>query len=163
MQVVAGQTAQEYYMRKKRKGAYWEDRYHATAIQSDSHFIKCLVYIDMNMVQAEVVSHPSECRWSGFNEIQKPKMRYTIINYKHLCNRRGTRSLDMLKKAHRQWINESIKQDKLIRDEKWSQSIAVGEQKYVESIKMQLGVKAKLRKIHENEGSFELHEDQAPT
>ena len=90
MQVVASQTTQEYNMRKKRKGAYWEDRYHATAIQSDSHFIKCLVYIDMNMVRAGVVSHPSEWHWSGFNEIQKPKMRYAIINYKRLCDFLGT-------------------------------------------------------------------------
>ena len=89
-------------------------------------------------------------------------MRYAIINYKRLCDLLGTGSLDMLKKVHRQWINESIKQDKLIRDEKWSQGIAVGDKRYVENIKIQLGVKAKHRKIHENEGSFELHEDQAP-
>jgi putative transposase len=35
MQLVAGRTGQEYNMRKKRKGAFWEDRYqrplHASA------------------------------------------------------------------------------------------------------------------------------------
>jgi len=31
MQLVAGRTAQEFNQRKKRKGAFWEDRYHATA------------------------------------------------------------------------------------------------------------------------------------
>jgi len=34
MQLVAGRTGQEYNQRKDRKGAYWEDRYHATAIES---------------------------------------------------------------------------------------------------------------------------------
>ena len=30
-QLVAGRTAQEYNLRKQRQGAFWEDRYHATA------------------------------------------------------------------------------------------------------------------------------------
>jgi putative transposase len=32
MQLVAGRTGQEYNQRKDRKEAYWEDRYHATAL-----------------------------------------------------------------------------------------------------------------------------------
>ena len=32
IQLIAGRTAQEYNQRKKRKGAFWEDRYYATAI-----------------------------------------------------------------------------------------------------------------------------------
>jgi putative transposase len=43
------------YMRKKckkhRKGAFWEDRYHATAIESGEHLLRCLVYIDLDMVR----------------------------------------------------------------------------------------------------------------
>jgi putative transposase len=30
LQLVAGRTAQEYNRRKGRKGAFWDDRYHAT-------------------------------------------------------------------------------------------------------------------------------------
>jgi len=52
LQLVAGRTAQEYNLRKKRNGAFWEDRYHATAIESGEHLIRCLAYIDMNMVRA---------------------------------------------------------------------------------------------------------------
>jgi putative transposase len=58
--LIAGRTAQEHNLRKQRKGAFWEDRYHATAIESDEHFLRCLVYIDMNMVRASVVKHPAE-------------------------------------------------------------------------------------------------------
>jgi REP element-mobilizing transposase RayT len=45
MQVIAGRTAQEYNQRKNRQGAFWEDRYHATAIEADEHVHRCLVYI----------------------------------------------------------------------------------------------------------------------
>jgi hypothetical protein len=35
VKLVAGRTGQEYNLRKKRKGAFWEDRYHATAVESE--------------------------------------------------------------------------------------------------------------------------------
>jgi putative transposase len=59
LQLVAGRTAQEYNMRRSRRGAFWEDRYHATAIDTDEYLVRCLTYIDLNMVRAGVVTHPS--------------------------------------------------------------------------------------------------------
>ena len=52
MQLIAGRTAQEYNRRRATKGAFWEDRYHATAIEIDAHLHRCVVYIDLNMVRA---------------------------------------------------------------------------------------------------------------
>ena len=51
MQLVAGRTGQEYNQRKDRKGAYWEDRYHATAVESGDHLARCMVYIDIYPVK----------------------------------------------------------------------------------------------------------------
>ena len=34
MQLIAGRTGQEYDIRKGRRGAFWEDRYHATAVEN---------------------------------------------------------------------------------------------------------------------------------
>jgi len=51
MQLIAGRTAQEYNSRKTRKGAFWEDRYHATAVETDEHLIRCMVYIDFHPVK----------------------------------------------------------------------------------------------------------------
>jgi len=45
LQLIAGRTALEYNLRRGRKGAFWEDRYHATAVASDSHLAECLIYI----------------------------------------------------------------------------------------------------------------------
>jgi len=45
-------------------------RYHATAIDSQQYFIQCLVYIDMNMVRAGIVQHPSDWVHGGYQEIQ---------------------------------------------------------------------------------------------
>ena len=60
IKLVAGRTGQEYNVRKKRQGAFWEDRYHATAVESNRYLRQCITYIDMNMVRAGVVEHPSK-------------------------------------------------------------------------------------------------------
>ncbi len=47
-------AGQEYNLRKNRKSAFWQDRYHATAVESNRHLRQCIAYIDMNMVRAGV-------------------------------------------------------------------------------------------------------------
>ena len=78
MQLISGRVGQEYNQRKSRQGAFWEDCYFATAICSDEHLFQCLVYIELNMVRAGIVSHPSQWKVSGYNEIQSPPVRYTF-------------------------------------------------------------------------------------
>ena len=89
MQLIAGRTAQEFNQRKKRKGAFWEDRYHATAVETNHHLISCLAYIDLNMVRAGVVTHPSEWPSSGYAELQQPRERYSIIDHQALMELRA--------------------------------------------------------------------------
>ena len=84
IQLIAGRTGQEFNQRKSRKGDYWEDRYHATAVETNKHLAQCSVYIDLNMVRAWVVTHPSEWQFCGYHEIQKPKERYALIDYNGL-------------------------------------------------------------------------------
>jgi REP element-mobilizing transposase RayT len=60
LRLIAGRTGQHYNQRKQRRGAFWEDRYHATAVGSGEHLIQCLVYIDLNMVRTGVVGHPKQ-------------------------------------------------------------------------------------------------------
>ena len=48
IQLIAGRTGQEYNRRKNRKGAFWEDRYHATAVECNEHLIQCMLYIDIH-------------------------------------------------------------------------------------------------------------------
>ena len=57
---------------------------------------KCLVYIDLNMVRAGVVEHPSEWGFSGYNEIQKPRERYALIDYEGLKDLLGFKGMDDL-------------------------------------------------------------------
>jgi hypothetical protein len=97
IQLVAGRSGQEYSERKRRKGAFWEDRYHATAVENGGHLRQCLVYIDLNMVRAGVAEHPSAWPFSGYNEIQEPRRKCKLIAYDQLRNLLGFGTYDQVR------------------------------------------------------------------
>jgi len=72
IQLIAARTGQEFNKRKNRKGAYWEDRYHATAVETDRHLVQCLVYIDLNMVRAGIVKHRQSGHLVGTRRSRHP-------------------------------------------------------------------------------------------
>ncbi len=158
IQLVAGRTAQEYNQRKKRKGAFWEDRYHATAIETDAHLFRCISYIDLNMVRAGVVRHPSQWPFSGYNEIQNPPERYTLISQKKLMGLCGTESLEHLKSGHRGWVDEVLSGDNGYRDPNWTESVAVGSKAFLEQTKEKLGDRAQGRKVIAQRDNYSLKE-----
>jgi REP element-mobilizing transposase RayT len=108
MQLVAGRTAQQYNIRKKRKGAFWEDRYHATAVENHGHLVQCMVYIDLNMVRAGVVRHPCEWPHCGYTEIQRPPVRYALIDRERLMALLGVDDSEQLSASYRSWIEHEI-------------------------------------------------------
>ena len=141
VQLLAGRTGQEYNQRKNRKGAFWEDRYHATAIGTGEHLLRCIVYVDLNMVRAGVVEHPKDWPHGGYIEIQHPRRKNILIDYGALANLCGYNDLENLQSAHRGWIEAALSGNQIKRDESWTQSIAIGNRSYVEFFKRQLGGK----------------------
>jgi REP element-mobilizing transposase RayT len=162
IQLIAGRTAREYNLRKSRKGAFWEDRYHATAVKTGTHLIRCLAYIDLNMVRAGVVRHPGDWIYGGYNEIQKARQRYWLINQQKLTELLGIKDRDQLSEYHRKWVEEVLKSGLNQRDGKWTESIAVGDKDFVMQTKAKLGAKAMGRRALENNEGFELRESQSP-
>ncbi|MFK5952299.1 MAG: transposase [Desulfobacterium sp.] len=161
IRLIAGRTAQEFNQRKKRKGAFWEDRYHATAVQQGDHLIKCLIYIDLNMVRTGIVNHPSEWEFSGYNEIQNPRQRYRIIDYESMKNLFGFSDLNHMKESHQKWINEALENDRLKRESHWTQSVAVGDKEFLQSVKESLNHNVRGRSVESTDsGSFQLREAQ---
>jgi len=158
MQLIAGRTAQEYNQRRGTQGAYWEDRYHATAVEIDAHLCRCVVYIDLNMVRAGAVNHPGQWNENGFCEIQEPPKRYAIIDLRTLSELCGFEDFEGFQKAHRQWIAEALASELSVRDARWSEAIAVGSLVFVERVKNDLGVKAMHREVLETDETYALRE-----
>lgn len=141
LQLIAGRTGQEYNNRKSRKGAYWEDRYHATAIAADSHLFQCLTYIDLNMVRAGVVSHPEQWVHGGYREIQSPPLRYRIIDLPTLITLYGAPALSDLQQQLRERVAEELQGTRSGKEEKWSTSIAIGSDRFIQAVKSSLDIK----------------------
>jgi len=161
LQLTAGQTGEEYNRRKGRKGAFWDDRYHATAVETEKHFFRCLAYIDLNMVRANVVRHPSEWPFSGYNEIQNPPRRYSLIDRESLIWACAVEDDEHLRQQHRQLIEEALTSNSRKRQPEWTEAIAVGSKPFVQSIKEKLGLRASGRKLLEASGQFVLREPGA--
>ena len=156
IKLVAGRTGQEYNVRKNRKGAFWEDRYHATAVESNRYLRQCITYIDMNMVRAGIVEHPTQWEFCGYNEIQNPRKRKGIIDFDRLMGLLGFEYYDGLKDAHYKWVNNAIQTDNSDKETKWTQSIAVGSKTFIEKMKGSLGYRVRGRKIICADDTFEL-------
>ncbi len=113
------------------------------------------------MVRAGVVTHPSEWNFGGYNEIQKPRQRYALIDYKRLMDLLHISTVDDLRNSHKKWVEEILKTKNYVRESKWSQSIAVGSKSFVENIKEKLGIRAKGRKVADSKDLYHLREAQA--
>lgn len=161
MQLIEGRTAQEYNRRKRRRGAFWQDRYHSTAVDTDEHLVRCLVYVDLNMVRAGVVEHPETWREAGYHEIQRARARRRIIDRSALSELVGVAEHE-LAEAHAQWVESRLRSGELRREGQWSEAIAVGRRSFVEGVRAQLGIGGIYRKIDAVDGSWVLREAAAP-
>ena len=163
MQLIAGRTGQEFNKRKGRRGAFWEDRYHATAVDSDEYLRRCMAYIDLNMVRAGVVDHPSKWLDCGYGAIQEPPQRYRVIDVEAVANRMGYSGVVELQREQRRWIEEGLGSELFgRRDPCWTESLAVGGENYVDQVANELGMKSYHKQKTEQDGVFMIRESQAP-
>ena len=160
MQLVAGCTGRAYNSRKRRRGAFWEDFYQATVVDTDEHLARCFTYIDLNMVRAGAVDHPKDWPEAAYHEIQHPPKRYRIIDRKALGELLAVDEAN-LADVQNEWIAASLTQGKLERDPQWSEALAVGRRAFVERIKEQLGHRARYRRVEEWNGASVLREAAA--
>lgn len=161
MQLIAGRTAQEFNKRKTRKGAFWEDRYHATAVDTENYLARCMTYIDLNMVRAGVVQHPGKWPFSGYHEIQCPPERYAVIDQHALLDVFGFKEPVQFRQACREWVEESLQSRQQTRNGDWSESLALGGPDFVNDFKVGLGVQGMHRESVETVDGHVLKESPA--
>ena len=132
MQSVAGEFAQDYNRRKRRSGAFWGDRFHATLVDSDEYLLRCMRYIDLNMVRAGVVAHPEDWDWCGYRELAGLRRRYRLIDRTRLFEiLEATADSERLLEVYRASMDEAIARRLFAREAMWTESLAVGSQAFV--------------------------------
>ena len=90
-----------------------------------------MIYIDLNMVRAGVVKHPSEWKTSGYNEIIHRPERYTLIDRIRLQNILDFSDRETMRRAYSQLMDQTLQNNSLQRQKAWTESIAVGSKEYI--------------------------------
>jgi len=163
MQLAAGRTAQDFNERRKRKGAFWEDRYHATAVQSGHHLRRCMLYIDLNMVRAGAVTHPADWLHCGFHELHSNRAGTRILDCDRLCALMGASNREQLKAiSEAMLVNQEFAAEHQ-RQAFWSESIAVGNDEFVKGYSTALGNRIGARQVVDldESGTLALQEPRA--
>ena len=80
VQKADGEFAQDYNRRKGRSGAFWQDRFHSTLVDSGQYLFECIKYIELNMVRCGVVKHPSQWPWCGYAELMGHRERFRLLD-----------------------------------------------------------------------------------
>jgi hypothetical protein len=119
-----------------------------------------MVYIDLNMVRAGVVRHPSEWPFCGYNEIQNPRKRYSLIDLKSLIKLLDFRNVEAFKNTYRGWVEEALDKQGRHRQPWWTESVAVGSEEFVRNTKEKLGIRAVGREVAGENGSYTLQEPE---
>jgi putative transposase len=153
MQALEGDFAGSFNRRKHRRGAFWEDRYHGTMVEDGEHLWNCIKYVDLNMVRAGVVSHPSEWQWCGYHELVGERTRYRLLDLELLLDLLGIPDIESFRLEYMHRIQRDIAEKKLDRERRWAESIAVGSKAYVTRIAATLRYKRLKPIIEESEVS----------
>ena len=129
---------------------------------NDEHLVQCLVYIDLNMVRAGVVSHPGNWPDSGYLELLWKRQRYKTLDNIALMELLGIHDYEQLVEQRKEWIDQALAagMGEEVRDPRWTGGIAVGSYEFVESVQLGLGYGAMKRSIVECDGSCVLREEE---
>lgn len=83
-----------------------------------------------------------------------------VSAYERLHKLSGFDSYDQFTDAHRKWVASFLEDGDCVREGKWTQSIAVGTQGFVEKTKQKLGIRAMGRKVAGTGEAYQLRDPQ---
>ena len=118
-----------------------------------------IVYIDLNMVRAGRVSNPADWDVSGFHEIQQPAVRKGIVDHAALCDLLNLPSVEHLSQTHVEWLNAELAAS--TRHTAWTESLAVGDKKFLETFRRDQGISCRNRSIVVDDDFQYLRDDSA--
>jgi putative transposase len=159
MQQLQGEFAEYFNIRKGRSGAFWGERFHCTMVDCGDHLWNCLCYIDLNMVRARAVCHPSEWPWCGYQELTGGRERYRLLQIDRLVELLGLCDRKSLAEIHEQRIVEAIRAGRLAREGIWTESIAVGSKAFVGTIASGNKKRKNLKIAMTEDGAWYVKED----
>lgn len=113
MKAVGQEYAQYFNYRFKLSGAMWEGRYKACHVTTETYFMECQRYIELNPVRAGIAAVPGSYRWSSYR-CNAEGMDEAMITPHILYQRLGATPLERLQ-AYRRLFDEPLAEIRLDR------------------------------------------------
>jgi len=106
-------------------------------------------------------------RWLQWLFETKKRYGLDILNYTVTSNHVHLLVVDLetdtqLRKSHRLWVEESMRHGGKTRQPEWTESIAVGSEGFVHGVLQRLAIRAKGRKVSEQDDHYILREPEMP-
>lgn len=146
MQLIAGRTGQEFNTRHGRHGAFWQDRYHATAVETGAHLCRCIAYIDLNMVRAGAVADAADWPYSGYAELCGRRTA-SVCDVASLIELTGYPDLEAFTTDRRSWVSRRGSMNTVARMDYWTAALAVGSSEFVRQFRDSLGPVRRRRQL----------------
>jgi len=91
-------------------------------------------YIELNMVRAGVVQHPSQWEWCGYRELMGLRQRYRFLAVEEILADYGGCEFASFRTNYGSAVAEAIGRRDLRREPQWTESIAVGSESFVKAV-----------------------------
>lgn len=97
-----GRMYVRYFNEKyERTGTLWEGRYKSCLVNSESYLLTLYRYIELNPVRANMVSHPSQYKWSSYainalgksSSLQSPHPLYLLLGQSKVARLKAYQAL----------------------------------------------------------------------
>ena len=120
-------------------------------IQDGVHLGRCIIYIAMNMVRADRADHPGGWKSCGYHELAGFRERNLIVDRERLLSCLGHRGdLKGFVKWYQHAIEEKLMSGDFSRQSIWTESSAIGDLEWIESLAKRYGIGRKtILEMHE--------------
>lgn len=146
MQALGRRYVRYFNHEYKRSGTLWEGRFKSSLVQSETYFLQCQRYIELNPVRASMVSDPAEYIWSSYQSNgmgKKIRLLTPHDEYQKLGKTDAHRQ-----KAYRSLFRVHV-EEKLIEDIRSAvnKGMALGDERFKEEIEALCGRRVKPAKM----------------
>ena len=120
----------------------------------------------MNMIRCGAVMNLSDWKHTGYHEIIGKKQRYRVIDLKELMNCLGMDDYSRFRDWYIRTLNIEVSKNYCSRIPLWTESAAVGDKNWIESISGKLDSRKKkvlytvLPETQINDRHFDVHEEK---
>ena len=113
MRDIMANFAKWYNWRHKRKGHFWESRYHSSIIEDDEYGLVCMRYIHRNPVRAGIVKRAFDYPWSSVRHNAFGEIDELIDNFPSFLGLSPYPKVRM--RQYERWIEEPFETEKYRR------------------------------------------------